>query len=502
MEMKCTAVCLVALSLLGSFCDAQWRDIYRPSPRMHPMPRTSPTNQQTSQNIQQQQNFEKPLKWHYPPDPTFKPPPVVPFQPKTPVAVASVSVVCRDHDAHVEVKQDLFGIGQLINPADIYLGTCTASSVDTVAHVLIFETELQNCGSSLSMTRDTLIYTFTVNYNPRTHSNAPVVRTSKAAVLVECHYPRFHNVSSLPLDPLWRPFSAVKVAGEYLYFNLTLMTDDWLNVRPSYQYILGDMINIQASVKQYYHVPLRVYVDNCIATLSPDTSSNPSYVFIVNGCLLDARLTGSTSKFKQRMADNILQFQLEAFRFQDATSGVLYITCHLIATSAANNVDSNHRACSYINGVWSEASGANAACSSCESGAIISSGPSVITGTGTSTGSSGPPYGTSTGSSGPPYGTSTGSSGPPYGTSTGSSGYPPGTSTGSSGYPPGTSTGSSGYPPGTSTGSSGHPHGTSTGSQYVTPYGRKTRDVPQSEIFEWEADVCLGPFQIEEMLFK
>ncbi|KAK2842161.1 hypothetical protein Q5P01_012361 [Channa striata] len=358
---------------------------------MHPMPRASATNQFT--------------------------------QPKAPVAVASVTVVCRDHDAHVEVKQDLFGIGQLINPTDLTLGTCAASSVDTVAQVVIFEPELQDCGSSLSMTSDTLIYTFTVNYNPQPLSNAPVLRTSKTAVIVECHYPRLHNVSSLPLDPLWSPFSAVKVAGEYLYFNLTLMTDDWQNVRPSYQYFLGDMINIQASVEQYYHIPLRVYVDNCVATVSPDTSSSPSYVFIVNGCLLDGRLTGSTSKFNQRTADNILQFQLEAFRFQDATSGILYITCHLIATSATNSVDSNHRACSYTNGVWSEASGANSVCSSF------------------------------------------GSSGPPYGTSSGSS-------------------------------------GTKHGFQHITPYGRKTRDVSESEIFEWEADVCLGPFQIEDMLIK
>lgn len=59
-------------------------------------------------------------------------------------------------------------------------------------------------------------------------------------------------------------------------------TDDWQYERPSYQYFLGDIINIEATVKQYFHVPLRVYVDNCVATLSPDMSSSPRYAFIEN----------------------------------------------------------------------------------------------------------------------------------------------------------------------------------------------------------------------------
>lgn len=40
------------------------------------------------------------------------------------------------------------------------------------------------------MTDDSLVYTFTLNYNPKPLGSAPVVRTSQAAVIVECHYPR------------------------------------------------------------------------------------------------------------------------------------------------------------------------------------------------------------------------------------------------------------------------------------------------------------------------
>uniref|UniRef100_A0A8D3E497 Zona pellucida sperm-binding protein 3 n=1 Tax=Scophthalmus maximus TaxID=52904 RepID=A0A8D3E497_SCOMX len=217
-----------------------------------------------------------------------------------------------------------------------------------------------------TMTEHALIYTFFLKYAPQTLGGSPVVRTSPAAVIVECHYPRKHNVSSLPLDPFWIPFSAVKMAEEFLYFSLKLMTDDWQFERPRYEYFLGDLINIEAIVKQYNHVPLRVYVDHCVACLSLDASS-PRYAFIENhGCLVDARITGSASKFMPRVAENKVQFQLEAFRFQGADSGLLYISCHLKATSTAYAFDSEHRACSYING-WKEASGADAACGSCES---------------------------------------------------------------------------------------------------------------------------------------
>lgn len=53
--------------------------------------------------------------------------------------------------------------------------------------------------------------------------------------------------------------------------------------RPSYQYYLGDIINIEATVKQYHHVPLRVYVQSCVATVTADPDSSPRYAFIETG---------------------------------------------------------------------------------------------------------------------------------------------------------------------------------------------------------------------------
>lgn len=154
MVMKCTAVCLVALALLVSFCDAQWDGgaYSKPSKPRYQKP-SPPVRQEPSKQIPQEpqqskQTFEKPLTWTYPEDPKPEPQPEVPFELRHPVPAATVAVECRERDAHVEVKKDMFGIGQFINPADLTLGACGAVAEDNVAHVLIFEAELHECGSS------------------------------------------------------------------------------------------------------------------------------------------------------------------------------------------------------------------------------------------------------------------------------------------------------------------------------------------------------------------
>uniref|UniRef100_A0A3P8S0P2 Zona pellucida sperm-binding protein 3 n=1 Tax=Amphiprion percula TaxID=161767 RepID=A0A3P8S0P2_AMPPE len=277
--MKCPAVCLVALALLGNFCDAQVGNWYLQAPR----------NLYT-QSHRNRKPYEPPQQ--------------------------------KESQAHVEVKRDFFGIGQLINP-------------DTVAKVLVYESALQDCESELT-TEDSLVYTFTLNYNPQPVGGSPVVRNKQSCCNVECHYQRKHNVSK-----------------EFLHFTMSLMTGKGQATSISW----GDLIYIDVTVHQYFHVPLRVMWDYCVATLSPDQTSSPRYVFIDN--------MGSSSRYVARPEENKLCFQLEAFRFQGADSGMLYITCRLKATSTAYSVDQTHRACSYIDG-WREISRADSVCASCE----------------------------------------------------------------------------------------------------------------------------------------
>ncbi|XP_043088430.1 zona pellucida sperm-binding protein 3-like isoform X3 [Puntigrus tetrazona] len=321
-------------------------------------------------NFQQKQLMQapvKPLTWRFPIVPEVPSEVAVNFQLRQPVTPSSVAVLCSESQVHVEVQQDMFGDGQLIQPSGLSMGGCPVVGQDPNAKVLIFEYALQDCNSVTTMTEDELVYTFSVTYTPVALGDAPITRTDSAVIGVQCHYPRLQNVSSNALMPAWVPYASTVVGEDILVFSLKLMLDDWSYERPSNVYFLGDVINIEASVKVYNHVPLRVLVDSCVATQVPDVTSLPRYSFIENhGCFVDAKLTGSSSHFVPRSQDDKLRFQLEAFMFQNRSSPSIYITCLLNATLASTPSDAVHKSCSFANG-WSAADGNHQVCSCCDS---------------------------------------------------------------------------------------------------------------------------------------
>ncbi|MGH0180852.1 UNVERIFIED_CONTAM: hypothetical protein FKN15_004769 [Acipenser sinensis] len=229
------------------------------------------------------------------------------------------------------------------------------------------------------MVQDTLVYSFTLSYSPTPGSNLPIVRTNAAQVGIECRYLRLHNVSSNALKPTWVPFTSTKLAEAALDFSLRLMTDDWLTQRTSNIYSLGDVVNIEASVDGTNHMSLRLFVDNCVATMVPDKNASPRYVFIDNGgCLVDAKVSGSGSRFMSpRVQNTKLQMRLDAFRFYSDARSSIYITCHLKVASASQNVDSVNKACSFTAGSsrWSSVDGSDQVCSCCNTGSCAAGNP-------------------------------------------------------------------------------------------------------------------------------
>lgn len=75
-----------------------------------------------------------------------------------------------------------------------------------------------------------------------------------------------------------------------LFFLFTYLygfcADDWLYERSSNVFHLGEPISIEASVRVGHHMPLRVFVSSCVATLESDMHSVPRYVFVENGWAL------------------------------------------------------------------------------------------------------------------------------------------------------------------------------------------------------------------------
>ncbi|XP_077093769.1 zona pellucida sperm-binding protein 3-like [Siphateles boraxobius] len=354
-----------ALSPLGL-----WNPLQVASQFQSPLGPDSKSLAQDPFGVQEKQLLQvpvKPLDWRYPIVPEVQSELAVDFQLRQPVTPSSVAVQCGENRVLVEVQQDFFSNGQLIQPTGLSLGGCPVVGQDPGSRVLIFEYELQDCNSVLMMNEDELVYTFSLTYTPEALAGTPITRADGAIVGVQCHYQRLHNVSSDALRPTWVPYASKEAGEEVLLFSLKIMMDDWSYQRPSYSYFLGGVINIEASVKQYNHVPLRVFVDSCVATQVPDVNSLPRYSFIENhGCFVDAKTTASSSRFMPRSQVDKIQFQLEAFMFQEGNSPSIYITCILKATIASAPSDAQHKSCSFANG-WFGADGNDQVCGCCDS---------------------------------------------------------------------------------------------------------------------------------------
>ncbi|NXA33136.1 ZP3 protein, partial [Eudromia elegans] len=285
-----------------------------------------------------------------------------------------VAVQCQEAQMVVTVHRDLFGTGRLINAADLTLGpaACKHSSLNAALNTVTFAAGLHECGSIVQVTPDSLIYRTLINYDPSPASNPVIIRTNPAVIPIECVYPRRENVSSNAIKPTWAPFSSTLAAEERLVFSLRLMNEDWSAERPFTGFQLGDILNIQAEVSTENHVPLRLFVDSCVAALSPDSDSSPHYSIIdFNGCLVDGRSDDTSSAFiTPRPREDMIRFRIDVFRFAGDTRNLIYITCHLKVTPADQAPDPLNKACSFnkARNIWVPLEGSGDICGCCESG--------------------------------------------------------------------------------------------------------------------------------------
>ncbi|XP_008299387.1 zona pellucida sperm-binding protein 3-like [Stegastes partitus] len=264
------------------------------------------------------------------------------------------------------MRAQLFDPGLPAEPMRLRLGPARDVQDRCIARVsgngeYIIRAPLAECGNKVMFTESAVLYSNLLLYYPPPSS--PGVQVEGAAISVQCEYKRRYTVSSSALRPTWSPFTFVQSAHLDLDFHLRLMTDDWNSERPSSVYFLGDTVNIEASV-DHRHLPLRLFVSSCVATLTSDVNSYPRYPFIDHqGCFTDSQLSGSNSRFLPRVHNNLLQIQLEPFLFHQDPRHTMYITCYLEAEPKNNPVK---KACSFISDRWRSVDGNDQACESCD----------------------------------------------------------------------------------------------------------------------------------------
>lgn len=120
-----------------------------------------------------------------------------------------------------------------------------------------------------------------------------------------CSLPRQGNVSSQAILPTWVPFRTTVFSEEKLVFSLHLMegkqgglagvlagralavshswlcpSENWSAKKRSPTFQLGDIAHLQAEVHTGSHVPLRLFVDHCVATPTPDRNTSPYHTIV------------------------------------------------------------------------------------------------------------------------------------------------------------------------------------------------------------------------------
>ncbi|XP_012732012.2 zona pellucida sperm-binding protein 3 [Fundulus heteroclitus] len=282
-----------------------------------------------------------------------------------------VVVKCHPGSMEVVVQADMFDMGVKVDGAHLQLGPNSPSEGTECGAVQSGEeftivARLTDCGTKLSSTEEKIIYSNVLTYSP-TPSVDGLLRLDGAAVPVECHYGRRYSVDGISMIPTWVPFVSIDSVDDQIHFNLQIMSDDWQIERGSHTFFVGDPIHFEVSVVMGHHMPLRVYVDHCVATATPDAEAALRYDFIDHyGCLVDAYLTKSNSHFLPRVEEHKLRFQLLAFRFYQEPSNQIYITCSVKAVPVALAVNGQNRACSLVGNRWKSVDGTDQACRSCD----------------------------------------------------------------------------------------------------------------------------------------
>ncbi|XP_004448334.1 zona pellucida sperm-binding protein 3 [Dasypus novemcinctus] len=284
-----------------------------------------------------------------------------------------VQVQCLESQLLVTVSKDLFGTGKLIRPADLTLGSesCRPQGSGDTGDAIRFAVGLHECGNRVQVTDDALVYSTFLVHNPRPVGNLSILRTNYAEVPIECHYPRQGNVSSQAILPTWVPFRTTMSSEEKLVFSLHLMEEDWSTRKKGPLFQLGETAHLQAEVRTGSHRPLRLFVDHCVATATPDWTASPHHNIVdFHGCLVDG-LSDASSAFKApRPRPDTLQFTVDVFHFANDSRNTVYITCHLKVSPADQAPDEQNKACSFSksSNSWSPVEGPVDICACCNRG--------------------------------------------------------------------------------------------------------------------------------------
>ncbi|KAK6477914.1 zona pellucida sperm-binding protein 3-like [Huso huso] len=245
------------------------------------------------------------------------------------------TVVCGVDSVSVRV---LLNIGQALplDPKGFLLGSCSPStgSYNTVQ----FQSGLLDCRFMRMVTSNIISYMNVLTYQP-TQSGFYQTPFTQAIV---CTYTKLSGWT----PPVYNPALGDASGFGKLEFTMGFMNEEFSAPRTSSLFFLGSPINIAAAVKQQFHMPLMVYVEECVAASTPQLSpSSQTYPLIANhGCFVDGQ--AASSRFLPRVQTSEIRLVVQAFKFTQLNTDV-YIHCQLLAWDPAQLSNPTKKACSF-----------------------------------------------------------------------------------------------------------------------------------------------------------
>ncbi|XP_026577998.1 zona pellucida sperm-binding protein 3-like [Pseudonaja textilis] len=270
----------------------------------------------------------------------------------------SVIYKCNRTRVHLAVKMDPWGTGVRLDPEFLYLGSCPSSHVNDALAFFHFQYSFKECRFARLTSGLMVEYTTHLVYRPVSSHDSPFTER------INCT-----TYETQRLTPARVTGSGLLSASSGLTFRGTFMNEDFSGPSDLSVFLLGSQIHIEFAVQQFFHQPLRLFVDECIAADTAELGSSfRNYTVIANqGCLLDSKF--ANSRFLPRHAPDVLRLSLQAFEFAGINTDV-YLHCQVLVWEPAIVTNPTKKACSFKRDTnrWEVLDGtANEVCRCCDS---------------------------------------------------------------------------------------------------------------------------------------
>ncbi|XP_048867692.1 zona pellucida sperm-binding protein 3-like isoform X2 [Brienomyrus brachyistius] len=221
------------------------------------------------------------------------------------------------------------------DPSVLFLGSCPPTRFSLTTAEAIFHVGFEDCGFMRMVTKTQLIY--------KNYLRTPDASLDSAIHPVACAYKRPQDWS----PPLFLPHTHAEGYGS-LSFQLGILRGGFCEPAQVSTFTLGSVIPICAVVAHEHHMPLYLFLEECVAanTQSLGSSSQIHKLVTNKGCLVDSMT--ADSRFQRFGNTSEIILQLQSFKFVHGAE--VYIHCKLAAWDPMGLTEEK-KACNYNKGL-------------------------------------------------------------------------------------------------------------------------------------------------------